>query len=150
MTYGGLEDCLAENTLRLTTEIVAAYVQRNSVSSDALPALIRSVEAALQNPNGEAETPPTASRPSSAQIRRSIRADGLVSFEDGKAYKQLKRHLGTHGLTPQAYREKWGLPADYPMVAPSYSARRSELAKAAGLGTKTRRATATRRPKAKS
>jgi predicted transcriptional regulator len=81
-------------------------------------------------------TPPRVPQPSPAQIKASIKPDELVSFEDGKSYKTLRRHLTGYGLTPEQYREKWGLPRDYPVVAPNYSARRSELAKANGLGKK--------------
>ena len=99
--------------------------------------------ACTAGPRPPAQKPGAAERKlTPAQIRRSIREDVLISFEDGKPYKQLKRHLSSHGLTPHAYREKWGLPPDYPMTAPSYSAQRSALAKAAGLGKRTRRSSA--------
>ncbi len=81
-----------------------------------------------------ATSAPEADKPSTAQIRKSIRPDGLVSFIDGKTYKTLKRHLTSHGLDPRAYRDRYGLPGDYPMVAPAYAEQRSALAKAIGLG----------------
>lgn len=126
---------------QLTSEIVSAYVGRNSVPIAELPQLIRMVHGALGAPeggdaDGEASV---VKRATPAQIRRSITAEALISFEDGRRYTMLRRHLRTHGLTPEEYRAKWGLPADYPMVAPAYSTRRSEVAKAAGLGVRTRR-----------
>ncbi|MDB5454075.1 MAG: MucR family transcriptional regulator, partial [Caulobacteraceae bacterium] len=108
----------------------------NQVRAEDLPQLIRSVHQALSNVGAEAEAPTPAAKMGAAQVRRSITPDALISFEDGKPYKQLKRHLSTAGLTPVSYREKWGLPPDYPMVAASYSAVRSALAKSAGLGRK--------------
>ena len=121
----------------LTTEIIAAYVEKNKVEADALPALIKAVYGAL---NGlgvdvmevEVEQP----KPTASQVRKSITDAGLVSFIDGKTYQTLKRHIGRHDMTPDDYRARYGLPADYPIVAPAYAARRSELAKAIGLGTK--------------
>ncbi|THD57471.1 MucR family transcriptional regulator [Phenylobacterium sp.] len=129
---------MADTTLLvLTTQIVSNYLEKNRSSIGELPALIASVHGALMQPT---PAPPTeeASAPSTAQIRRSIRPDGIVSFIDGRTYQQLKRHLSTHGFTPQTYREKFGLPNDYPIVAAVYSAQRSALAKAAGLGSKRR------------
>ena len=128
---------------RLTGDIVSAFVERNPVSIAELPHLIRLVHGALDTPLAEGAAqagPPKHTTP--AQIRRSITRDALISFEDGRPYAMLRRHLRTHGLTPEEYRAKWGLPSDYPMVAPGYSAKRSEVAKAAGLGTRTRGATA--------
>ena len=121
---------------QLTTDIVAAYVEKNHVTIDQLPALIRSVREGLGAVSATDDVMPPAAKVTAAQIRRSITPDALISFEDGRPYKQLKRHLGTLGLTPDAYRAKWGLPADYPTVAANYSATRSALAKAAGLGRK--------------
>ena len=135
---GKSEKNMAEDisVVALTTSIVAAYVEKNHLPADQLPALIQTVHGALGSVRDPAEAAPAATKLSPAQIRRSIRPDALISFEDGKGYKQLKRHLTTRGLTPKAYREKWGLPGDYPLVAASYSATRSALAKAAGLGRK--------------
>lgn len=129
---------MPDNTtlLSLTSDIVASYLENNSASVDEVPGLIRSVYVALNNAEAPAEEAPSHTAATRAQIRKSITNDALISFEDGKSYKTLKRHLTTRGLTPAQYREKWGLPADYPMVAPSYSALRAERAKAAGLGVR--------------
>ena len=121
----------------LAASIVAAYVSNNHVQVTDLPKLLMSVHAAIQAA-AQGEVAPVASspveKPSAAEIRRSVSRDALISFEDGKHYKTLKRHLTGRGLTPESYREKWGLPRDYPMVAPDYAERRSALAKAIGLG----------------
>ena len=130
------------NTLAvMTAELVAAYVSNNPVPAAELPALIARVHGAISGlvagtPAAQAGAAPQAEveKPSAAQIRKSVRHDGIVSFIDGKAYKTLKRHLTGHGLDPRSYRERYGLPADYPMVAPNYAAQRSALAKAIGLG----------------
>jgi predicted transcriptional regulator len=113
------------------TEVVAAYVSHNHVAPGDLPALIASVRAAFAGMVGGQQGAPAAAveKPSPAQIRKSITPDALISFLDGKPYKTLKRHLGTHGLDAYAYRQRFGLPADYPMVAPSYSVRRTEISK---------------------
>lgn len=123
------------HNIQMTAGVVAAYIAGNRVATDDLPGLIRSVHTALGG-LGAPEEPPPAARLTAAQIRRSITPDALISFEDGKSYKQLKRHLTTRGMTPADYRAKWGLPKDYPMVAAGYAAVRSALAKAAGLGRK--------------
>jgi predicted transcriptional regulator len=118
-------------------EIVTAYVTNNKIHAAYLADLIARTHAALVLAvSGPAvrERPP---RISAAKIRASISPDHLVSFEDGRRYRALRRHLTRLGLTPEAYRAKWGLPPDYPMTAPNYSARRSEIAKAQGLGRKT-------------
>ena len=127
---------------QLTSDIVSAFVGRNAVSLSEIPELIRLVHGALSAPDGGASAEAEAAaqrRASPAQIRKSATPDALISFEDGRSYSMLRRHLRAVGLTPEEYRMKWGLPADYPMVAPSYSARRSAVAKAAGLGTTTRK-----------
>ncbi|MDN3571576.1 MucR family transcriptional regulator [Methylobacterium longum] len=129
----------AVNFTELTGEIVAAYVSNNPVPVSELPSLIRSVHSAVaglgsDTSSGGAVSAENAEKPTAAQIRKSVRDDGIVSFVDGKTYKTLKRHLTKHGLDPQSYRERYGLPRDYPMVAPSYAAQRSALAKAIGLG----------------
>ncbi|MBF9235356.1 MucR family transcriptional regulator [Microvirga alba] len=117
----------------LTADIISAYVTKNSVRSADLPVLITSVHAALQGL--VAPKQPKAEKPQPAvSIRKSVTPDFIYSLEDGKPYRTLKRHLTGQGLTPDAYREKWGLPQDYPMVASNYAKRRSELAKSAGLG----------------
>ncbi|MGU3360044.1 MucR family transcriptional regulator [Methylobacterium sp. M6A4_1b] len=135
---------MSENTELQTTDfvdlaadIVAAYVSNNPVRTTDLPDLIRSVHAALNGlVSGVAQTAEEIApeKPTAAQIRKSVMPDGIISFLDGKSYKTLKRHLSSHGLDPHSYRQRYGLPADYPMVAPSYAAMRSELAKSIGLG----------------
>ena len=123
--------------IKLTAEIVSAYVSNNSVPSVDLPALIGQVHSALSRvSNGQGETSLEPPKPAVA-VKKSITPDHIVCLEDGKKFKSLKRHLRTHfDLSPEQYRKKWGLPADYPMVAPNYSATRSRLAKDNGLGRK--------------
>ena len=127
------------NFAELAGAIVAAYVSNNSVPVSELPHLIQSVHSAMSGlASGNVPDIDTSAaeieKPSGAQIRKSVRPDGIVSFIDGKTYKTLKRHLRANGLDPQSYRERYGLPVDYPMVAPSYAEQRSALAKAIGLG----------------
>src|SRR5512147_1922390 len=122
---------------RLAAEIVAAYVSANSVSAAQLPDVIRSVVDALTNLNGQAEAAKAEPQKPAVSIRKSVTPDYLVCLEDGKKLKMLKRHLRTtYDMSPQDYREKWGVPADCPIVAPNYAARRSEFAKQIGLGRK--------------
>jgi predicted transcriptional regulator len=125
----------------ITADIVSSYVANNSVHRGDLPTVIASVHAALLGlttpKQEESEKPQPA-----VSIRKSITPDFLISLEDGKKYKTLKRHLGTLGLTAEEYRAKWGLPGDYPMVAPNYALRRSELARSSGLGQQRRKAAA--------
>lgn len=121
--------------LDMTVGIVANYVSNNQLGPDELANLISATHAALAsagNPPAEAVT--DVARPTALQIRRSVSDAGITSFIDGKTYQTLKRHLSTHGYTPQTYREAFGLRPDYPIVSPSYAARRSTLAKASGLG----------------
>ncbi|MDP4023133.1 MucR family transcriptional regulator [Methylobacterium sp. NEAU 140] len=119
--------------------IVCAYVASNRVQAPELPSLLANVHASLAGLTARpAAEPGTAARATPTQVRRSITPDHLVSFEDGKPYKTLRRHLTLRGLTPEAYREKWGLPRDYPMTAAAYSAQRSELARSLGLGLRHR------------
>lgn len=120
----------------LTVDIVTAYVAHNAVSTRDLPALIRDTHAVVVGLGRPAAEPEAAEieKPTPAQIRKSITPDALISFIDGRSYKTLKRHLGAHGLEPHAYRDRYGLPGDYPMVAPNYAAQRSALAKSIGLG----------------
>ena len=125
--------------IEVTGGIVAAYVSNNSVPASELPSLIQSVYEAVRGlTSGGVLSAVTSTaendRPSAAQIRKSVRPDGIVSFIDGKSYKTLKRHLTTQGFDPKSYRERYGLPADYPMVAAEYAERRSALARAIGLG----------------
>ncbi|KUM27532.1 MucR family transcriptional regulator [Mesorhizobium loti] len=123
--------------IELTADVVSAYVSNNPVPVGELPALIGQVHAALKGVTaGPAPEKPAALNPA-VPIRKSVTPDYIISLEDGKKFKSLKRHLSTHyGLTPDEYRAKWGLPSDYPMVAPNYAAARSALAKTMGLGRK--------------
>lgn len=119
---------------RLTADIVSAYVSNNALPAAQLPALIASVDATVRGLGGEVKAEAPVPVPA-VNPKRSIFPDHIICLEDGKKFKSLKRHLATdYGLTPEQYREKWGLPADYPMVAPNYSEKRSALAKASGLG----------------
>ncbi|MGH1592405.1 MucR family transcriptional regulator (plasmid) [Methylobacterium phyllosphaerae] len=125
------------NFTELAGEIVAAYVSNNPVPISELPNLIQSVHRAVAGLASGVVSSAAADdveKPSATQIRKSVRDDGIVSFIDGKTYKTLKRHLSANGLDPQSYRVRFGLASDYPMVAPSYAAQRSALAKAIGLG----------------
>ena len=117
----------------LTADIVSAYVANNSVPQSELPTVIASVHAALQNLGAPKAAEVERPEPP-VPIKKSITPDYLISLEDGRGYKSLKRHLTGRGLTPDQYRQKWGLPSDYPMVAPNYAKQRSELAKSLGLG----------------
>ncbi|HWV60507.1 MAG TPA: MucR family transcriptional regulator [Sphingopyxis sp.] len=124
--------------LTLTADIVAAHVGNNSVAISDISILISNVHAALSGLSQPAEVPEEKPVPA-VSIRSSVKPDYIVCLEDGKKLKMLRRHLMTHyGLTPDDYRSKWGLPADYPMVAPDYAERRRVLAKEIGLGTKGR------------
>ncbi|MDX8536015.1 MucR family transcriptional regulator [Mesorhizobium abyssinicae] len=120
----------------IAADIVAAYVSNNPVPVAELPKLIGDIHAALQNVGTPVVEPAVKLEPA-VSIRKSVAPDYIICLEDGKKFKSLKRHLSTHyNLSPEAYRQKWSLPADYPMVAPNYAATRSALAKAAGLGRK--------------
>jgi predicted transcriptional regulator len=128
------------NRLPLTVGIVAAFVEKNRVAASELANLIRSVNQTLESLDQAGTTEaPEARKLTPAQIRKSITPDALISFEDGRPYKMLKRHLTALGMTPEQYRAKWGLPKNYPMTAADYTARRSEVAKALGLGRRIRR-----------
>jgi predicted transcriptional regulator len=128
---------IATSLTVLTAEIIAAYVENNRVDADALPALIKAVYGALNGLGVDAmEVEAEQPKPTASQVRKSITDAGLVSFINGKTYKSLKRHLADNGITPEGYRDRYGLPADYPMVSPAYAARRSEIAKSFGLGRK--------------
>jgi predicted transcriptional regulator len=119
----------------LTADVVAAYVMHNTIPVADLPGFINSVHAALGGPAAPvAEAVDEPRKPTAAQIRKSITPDVLISFVDGRPYKTLRRHLTTHGLTVEQYKAQFGLPKDYPVVAPAYSAARSQMAKAIGLG----------------
>ncbi len=133
------EEAKSTELLPLVTDIVAAHLSNNNVPSSELPQLIRDVYQALAAASGGAPAP--ASRPDPAvPVKKSITPDYIVCLEDGKKLKMLKRHLRTaYDMSPEQYRERWNLPADYPMVAPNYAKQRSKLAKAIGLGTRPRR-----------
>jgi len=125
--------------LTLTADIVAAHVSNNSVAVNDLPNLIQNVHAALSTISGASAAPEPKPEPK-VSIRSSIKPDYIVCLEDGKKLKMLKRHLMTHyNMTPDQYRQKWGLSGDYPMVAPNYAEQRRTLAKSIGLGTKRRK-----------
>ena len=128
-------EALANNHVELTAEIVSAYISNNHVQLAELTALIANVHTAISG-LGKASEPdePEIERPTAAQIKKSITPDALISFIDGKRYKTLKRHLTKHGLDIAGYRERYGLPVDYPTVSANYSAARSSLAKSLGLG----------------
>jgi predicted transcriptional regulator len=127
----------ATSVLGLTAQIVSAHVSNNSVSPDALPSLIQEVFKTL---SGVGKDPIQPERPQPAvAIKKSVLPEHIICLEDGKKLKMLKRHLKTsYSMTPEQYRERWGLPPDYPMVAPNYAKHRSSLAKKIGLGTKSR------------
>jgi predicted transcriptional regulator len=130
---------MQETFITLTADIVAAHVSNNSVAVNDLPVLIANVHAALSKLDTPAPAPEVKQEPA-VSIRSSIKPDYVVCLEDGKKLKMLKRHLMTHyQMTPDQYRTKWNLPADYPMVAPNYAEQRRTLAKKIGLGTKRRR-----------
>ncbi|MBA3835873.1 MAG: MucR family transcriptional regulator [Sphingomonas sp.] len=132
-------DAAEDMLLTLTADIVAAHVSNNSVAVNDLPTLIQNVHQALSGISGGNAAPEEKPQPK-VSVRASIKPDYIVCLEDGKKQKMLKRHLMTnHGLTPNEYRAKWGLPADYPMVAPNYAEQRRALAKTIGLGTKRRK-----------
>ena len=127
-----------EELLALTTEIVSSYVANNTVSASEIPGIIEQVYKTLSNVGSDAGLYKDRPQPA-VPIKKSVTDDYIVCLEDGKKLKMLKRHLKTaYNMTPAQYRERWGLPADYPMVAPSYAERRSKLAKDIGLGTRGR------------
>ncbi|MDP3255600.1 MAG: MucR family transcriptional regulator [Bosea sp. (in: a-proteobacteria)] len=127
--------------IELTADIVSAYVSNNSVPASDLPALINDVHAALSRVvSGTAPVVPAEAPRPAIPVKKSITADYLICLEDGKKFKSLKRHLRTqYNMSPEQYREKWGLPPDYPMVAPNYAEARSQLAKKMGLGQQRRK-----------
>jgi predicted transcriptional regulator len=134
------EQSASPNHLELAAEIVSAYVANNSLAQSELPTLLRDVHDALNRTAvGKVSEPALALAPA-VPVKKSVTPDYLVCLEDGKKFKSLKRHLRTqYNMTPEQYREKWGLPADYPMVAPNYAKARSELAKEMGLGQQRKR-----------
>lgn len=124
-----------ENNIELTTDIVAAYVKNNTVTMGDLPNLILEVSNAVCTASCSDSTGPKSELIPAVSVKKSVTPDFIICLEDGKKFKSLKRHIRTHfQLTPDEYREKWGLPYDYPMVAPNYAATRSSLAKKMGLG----------------
>ena len=126
---------LKEDAVSITAEIVAAYVQRNVLERDELPALIRHVHASVIGLAKGSSAPVDVALTPAVPIKKSVTPEFIICLEDGKKFKSLKRHIGSvHNLTPQRYRAKWGLPYDYPMVASAYAATRSALAKSLGLG----------------
>src|SRR5437868_8170885 len=128
------------NYIELTAGIVSAYVSNNSVASSDIPGLISQVHTALLRVStGTSDAQPEPLKPA-VSVKKSITPDHLVCLEDGKKFKSLKRHLRTqYNMTPEQYRDKWGLPPDYPMVAPNYAVARSQLAKKMGLGQQARK-----------
>ena len=131
-----------ERLRELVAEVAAAYFSNSHISPSDIPSVVNQIATRLQSVGsagaeaGSAEETPAAEKLTAAQIRKSITPDGLLSFEDNKPYKTLRRHLATRGMSPEQYRAKWGLPNDYPMVSPNYSAARSQMAKNLGLGRK--------------
>ena len=134
------DNIAASNYIELAADIVSAYVSNNSVPSSDLGTLINDVHTALiRVGGGTVEVPVEAPKPA-IPVKKSVTPDYIVCLEDGKKFKSLKRHLRTqYNMTPEQYREKWGLPVDYPMVAPNYAKARSELAKEMGLGQQRRK-----------
>jgi predicted transcriptional regulator len=128
------------NLIDLTADIVSAYVSNNTVASTDLPGLINEVYGALQRTASTSSEPEPEPLKPAVPVKKSVMPDYIICLEDGKKFKSLKRHLRTHyNMTPEEYREKWDLGADYPMVAPNYAAARSELAKKMGLGQQRKR-----------
>jgi predicted transcriptional regulator len=129
------ESTSAPNYIELCADIVSAYVSNNSVPAADLPSLLNSVYAALTKTAQVQKEEPKAELVPAVSVRKSVTPDYIICLEDGKKFKSLKRHLrSTYDMTPEQYRAKWNLPADYPMVAPNYAMARSELAKTMGLG----------------
>ncbi|RVH23329.1 MucR family transcriptional regulator [Sinorhizobium meliloti] len=122
--------------MALTSRIVAAYLSRNAVHAGDLPDLIQQTYSSLSGTSPRHQTEPAVEEQRPAvPIKKSVTVDFIICLEDGEKFRTLRRHLmAKYGLTPEQYREKWGLPADYPMIAPSYARQRSELARASGLG----------------
>jgi predicted transcriptional regulator len=135
-----MSDSTGKNFIDLTANIVSAYVSNNPTPASEIPGLIGQVHAALLRVSSGRADPPLEPAKPAVPVKKSVTADYLVCLEDGKRFKSLKRHLRTqYGMTPEQYRDKWGLPPDYPMVAPNYAAARSQLARKMGLGQQRRR-----------
>ncbi len=146
-----IEGAAELNLMELAAEIVAAFVSHNSLPVAELPGLIASVDTALRGLVGRAPTAEETEKPTPAvPVKKSVTPDYLICLDDGKRFKSLRRHLAVLGMTPDEYRAKWGVAADYPMVAANYAAKRSDLAKGMGLGQarKTGAARRDRKPKA--
>jgi predicted transcriptional regulator len=140
MSVGSEAEGQGEDLLRLGVGIVAAYVSRNSVAADAVPDIIRTVHHALEGLSRHAPAAVEERPKPAVPVSRSVQHDFIVCLEDGKKLKMLKRYLRSrYSMSPDDYRRRWGLPADYPMVAPAYAARRSDFAKQIGLGRGVRR-----------
>jgi len=135
-----MTDGAGKNFIELTANIVSAYLSNNPTPAGEIPNLISQVHGALLRVSaGRSETPLEPAKPA-VSLKKSMTSEYLVCLEDGKRFKSLKRHLRTqYSMTPEQYREKWGLPPDYPMVAPNYAVTRSQLAKKMGLGQQRRR-----------
>jgi predicted transcriptional regulator len=136
-----MSETVGKSFIDLTAEIVSAYLSNNSTPASEIPALISQIHAALLRVStGRAEATPLEPAKPAVSVKKSMTPDYLVCLEDGKRFKSLKRHLRTqYNMTPEQYRDKWGLAADYPMVAPNYAVARSQLAKKMGLGQQRRR-----------
>ena len=135
MTKEFLDDDAQAMLIQMTSDVVAAYVSNNPVQANDLPTVISKVHATMRDLSMSPAEEPAKDVSPAVSIRKSITPDYLVCLEDGKRFKSLKRHLRSkYNLSPEEYREKWGLPTDYPMVAPNYAKQRSELAKKMGLG----------------
>jgi predicted transcriptional regulator len=135
-----MDEMAKTELVELTAEIVSAYVSNNSIDAGNLPALISDIHQALTRAASNMAPLEREDLKPAIPVKRSVTADYIICLEDGKKFKSLKRHLRTHyNLSPEEYREKWGLPHDYPMVAPNYAAARSALAKKMGLGTRRER-----------
>ncbi|MGA2568867.1 MAG: MucR family transcriptional regulator [Pseudolabrys sp.] len=135
-----MDDAAVGNYIELTAKIVSAYVSNNTVAAGDIPSLINQIHAALTRVSGKPGDAASEPLRPAISVKKSITPEYIVCLEDGKKFKSLKRHLRTqYNMTPEQYREKWALGADYPMVAPSYAAARSQLAKQMGLGQQRRR-----------
>ena len=142
------ENVTSPDLIKLTADIVTAYVGHNSVPRGDLPLLIDTIHAALaKTAQGQTEEAPQVAFSPAVPVKKSVKPDYIICLEDGKRFKSLKRHLRTtFNMTPEQYRAKWDLPRDYPMVAPNYTKQRSELAKTFGLGQQRRKRTAAGEP----
>jgi predicted transcriptional regulator len=148
MAAADREDLVEDQTLRMAVDIVTAYLSNNSLPAATIPDLIATVHGALSNLGRPSEEAVQASRKPAVPIRKSVTPDYIVCLEDGKRLKMLKRYLRSNfGMTPAEYRTRWGLPADYPMVAPNYAKQRSEFAKQIGLGRSAKRSSSRRKSK---